>query len=139
MAKLKLNPNPTFTRKLTFATDGKEVDEISLKCRHKSRIEFSELWDAHKAAQPPGISVKDDAGNEVTDDAGRVVTEIDVPKTIEWQVDLLMTLVEGWDADAEFNRDNMRTLLNNYFDFYGAFVESYTSGLMRAKLGNSKP
>jgi len=121
MAKLKLNPNPTFNRKLTFTADGSE-EEINLKCRHKSRTEFNELWDEHRAAQP---KPPDDAPDD-----------IDIRKTIDWQVDLFMQLVDGWDIEAEFNRDNVRALLNNYFDFYGSFVESYTKGLMRAKLGN---
>jgi len=51
-------------------------------------------------------------------------------------VDYLMEFVVGWDVDAEFSKDNLRTFLENYGGAATAIASKYTEELLPVKLGN---
>jgi len=130
MAKLKLDPNPTFARKVTFKSDEGDAD-VLFKFRHKTRIEFSEFWELHRKARP--VSVDDENPDN-----------LDIRAVLEWQTDFLLGIAESWDvvgddgAPVALDRDSAFRFLNNIHDAYGAIAQAYGEGLQRAKLGNLK-
>jgi hypothetical protein len=51
--------------------------------------------------------------------------------------DALMDIVEGWvDVDAEFNRENVKLLCQNYHGAGTAIVEAYVTQLTQVRRGN---
>lgn len=58
------------------------------------------------------------------------------PGRLREDIDVVMDMVEGWEANEEFNREAMAGLLNNFHAAGDAIVGAYISELRRARSGN---
>lgn len=52
------------------------------------------------------------------------------------EVDILLDMVEGWDLEDAFNRDNALLLVENYHGAALVALQTYVEQLAQAKLGN---
>lgn len=50
--------------------------------------------------------------------------------------DVIMDIAVGWDADAEFGKDSVTLLTQQFHAAAGAIVDKYLDELMGRKLGN---
>lgn len=103
---LKLKPNPTFTASVSIPVPGEDPAKVSLVFKHMSQPEFTAFMRGESAA-----------------------TRSDL--------DTVMAIVVGWSGvEAEFSRDAMRDLLDNYHGAGRAISERYAMELVLGKQGN---
>lgn len=64
-----------------------------------------------------------------------------VRKTLEIKTDFLLAFIEGWEGveDAEFSRDELLALLDDFDDAYDKIAAAFREGGAAAALGNLSP
>jgi hypothetical protein len=103
---LKLQPNPTFKAKVSIPTPGGEKVEVELTLRHMTREGLEQFL----------------TGPEAKDRSDE---------------DSIMAIVSAWSGvDAEFSRDSVALLLQQYHAAGRAIVSAWVSELTQARLGN---
>jgi len=60
----------------------------------------------------------------------------DADLSLDRDVDSFMQMVSAWELEDEFNRDNVRVLLDNYPGTAVVTYQVYRDELLKAKLGN---
>ncbi len=102
----KLNPNPTFKAKVGIPTPGGKTQDIEFEFRHRTVSAFDAF---------------------IRDEKVRTMDNLD----------FVMELVVGWSGvDADFSRDAVSTLLENYHGAAFAIRDAYLSELSAARLKN---
>lgn len=102
----KLDPNPTFEATVKIPAPGGESCDLACVFKHRTRDELQAF--------------------------------VEKATSGEWS-DLEATLefLAGWkDADAEFSREAVFKLLQNYHGAAGALYRKYLEELTQARLGN---
>lgn len=107
MAKLSLNPEPTFEAAVNIHVPGKKPVPVKFTFKHRTRLGVKELWDEIKDGKFDG------------DDAAMV-----------------MALAKGWELDDEYTADNVRLLVDSYAGAAGAILDTYFRELAGAREGN---
>lgn len=103
---LKLQPNPTFRAKVGIPLPGGEKAEVVFTFKHMTR-DALERW----------------------------LTGEDAAKRSD--VESVMDVVSGWDGiDADFSRDSVDALLQQYHAAARSIIGAYVSELSAARLGN---
>lgn len=110
----KVTPNPTFKAAVEIPVPGGEPQKLPLVFKHKGKKEVAEFNDAMLKA-----------GNEQ-----------DKAKGLQAEADLLYSIIDSWEADVEFNRENFDLLLDQYMAASSAIYETYLVELFGAKRGN---
>ena len=102
----KLNPNPTFRAKVGVPVPGGAPQEIEFEFKHRTASALNDF--------------------------------INDPKTRALDnEDFVLELAVGWSGiDAEFNRQSLTTLFENYHGAAFAIRDKYLSELTAARLGN---
>lgn len=108
MAKLKLNPDPTFTAKVAVPVPGGEA-EVKMTFKYRSRAEREEWQKQNEAAAEEGTAS---------------------------DVALIMSIATGWDLDDEFNEENVARLCDAYPRAAGAIAIKYARELVGVREGN---
>lgn len=104
----KLNPKPTFKVDVTIPSPSGE-GKLTLEFKHKGRKALAEFFESLRSDEE---AAREDA-------------------------DALSELVAGWSGvDAEFNRDNLAVLLDNYPGASLAIFNAYTSALNEGRVKN---
>jgi len=121
-AKFNLVPEPKFPGvvKIPLA-DGKHA-EVRMTFKHRTRVELAGFLRSLRTPDPAP--------------EGDQPAERDPNEGLEQDVDLFLQMVDGWELEDEFTRDNVRTLLNNYYGAWFATYNAYLEALHRATLGN---
>lgn len=107
MARLKLNPDPTFKAKVGVPVPGGRAAEVEFTFQYRSKTALAE-W--HEQVQ-------------------------ELPKDAN-EVELLRTFVAGWDLDDEFCDDNIRRLCDSYPGAAAAAIDVYLRESWGARRGN---
>ncbi|GKX54103.1 hypothetical protein SOASR030_02150 [Leminorella grimontii] len=107
--KFSLNPNPTFKLEVTIPRPGDDGGLVKLTVRHKTRKQLAELEKKLKGDAENAVE-KGDYSNEAA-------------------VDYLEQVIESWNIDAEFNRETLSLLLDNYPRAFDSIVSAYTKEL----------
>lgn len=133
MAKIKLNLDSTdaltFTRKVNIPTPSGQPLVIPFVFRHRTREEMADLIEAHaKRATEHADSVKDDS----TDKPLREY----VSAGIERDVQAVMDVASGWEADIEFNAKHLSRLFSLYGGAAKAIMDDYRVSMNEGRLGN---
>lgn len=103
---LKLKANPTFRAKVKIASPGETPTEVEFEFRHFTRKAYSE-W--------------------LTGEASKTRT----------YTDAVLDIAAGWfGVDAEFNRESVDELLQNYHAAGLAILNAHAEALTGARLGN---
>lgn len=108
-AKFSLNPNPTFKLAVTIPRPGEDDGLVTLTVRHKTRRQLTEMEQKLKA--------------EADKSSGAEMQSNDPA------LDYLEQIIESWNVDAEYNRDNLTLLLENYPRAFDSIVSAYTKEL----------
>lgn len=106
MAKLKLQPDPTFKAKVEIAVPGSAPASVVFTFKHRSRQEMERF-------------LKTVNDGEVEDD-----------------VNLILAIASGWELADEFTEENVRTLVDSYISAPAAIFETYARELSGAKRKN---
>lgn len=102
----KLKVDPTFKAKVAIPAAGGDPKPITFIFKHRTKTALNE-W-----INSPGVKDLED-------------------------VDFLMEVVAGWeDVDAEFSKDSLHTLLENYMGASFAIRDAYLNQLTQQRLGN---
>ena len=107
MAKLTLNPAPTFKAKVAIPVAGGTPVDVEFTFKHRTRKQLADQMAELQKAQ------------DSTDD-----------------VTVIMSAVEGWELDDDFNAANVERLLQNYHGAGPEIMRTYGLQLMGARLGN---
>ncbi|MBV7475398.1 phage tail assembly chaperone [Pseudoxanthomonas sp. PXM05] len=107
MARLKLNPDPTFKSKVGVPVPGGRTAEVEFTFKYRSKSDLA-TWHDEVREMPA-----------------------DTPET-----ELLRSFVLGWDLDDEFNDDNMRRLCDAYPGAAAAAMDVYLHESWGARRGN---
>lgn len=133
-SKITLGNRPkNFKRTVTFPMlDGTE-GSIEVLFKYRTKREFGAFVDDAKAA----------AGLRLAD---KTKAEGDDAKEISWQevhnlgvtanADHLVGIVEGWNLDAEPNRESFEQLANEVPAAATAILEAYSKSIVEGRLGN---
>jgi hypothetical protein len=107
MAKLTLRSDPTFLATVQIPVPGTYPEPVKFTFKHRSKDELRAFMKA-----------QDDADPKMED------------------IDLVMSMAEGWDLDDPFNRENVDRLLQKFHAAATAISTSYIRELTQARLGN---
>jgi hypothetical protein len=142
MAKLKLNPDPTFQRKIKVPTAAGGTADLTLTYKYRTREEMQEFSNWLAGLKPPEFpAVRELKEDEQYSDEERSaiaghMTEY-ARKVCDWDTDIIMEFVVGWDLDEPFTRDNVRELVNKHNKQIRKIVlDDYSVALTPAALGN---
>lgn len=132
---MKIKNRPSFTAPVHL--DG--LDEpmvfrfrrLSLTAR---MAHLDTLRDKLSSLESPAESAQSDAKPDIPS------AEI-VRKTLEIKTDFLLAFIEGWEGveDAEFSRDELLALLDDFDDAYDKIAAAFREGGAAAALGNLLP
>ncbi|PIJ49198.1 MULTISPECIES: phage tail assembly chaperone [unclassified Erwinia] len=114
--KFSLNPNPTFTIEAIIPRPGEDDGKVKLTVRHKTRTQMAEM--------EKELKTQADQAAEAGDYSNHVAAAY------------LESLIAGWNIDAEFNRENLVTLLENYPRAFDAIAAAYTKELYSVREKN---
>lgn len=102
----QINPNPTFSATVDIPAAGGRTEKLKLVFKHKTRDEALEYLRRSPA--------------EGEDDAS-----------------VLLEIIAGWeDVDADFSREALNQVVQNYAGAPRAIFEAYTAELMGQRRGN---
>ncbi len=102
----QITPNPTFTATVDIPAAGGRTEKLKLIFKHKTRNEALEYLRRSAA--------------DGEDDAS-----------------VLLEIIAGWEeVDAEFSREALNELVQNYAGAPRAIFEAYTAELMGQRRGN---
>jgi hypothetical protein len=127
--KIKLGERPkTFKHKVKAKMLDGEMGVVEMTYRYRTRTEFGEFLD----------KLFEDARNaRAPDDDDIIATVTDaLKKTKETNADYILKIAEGWNLDAEFNRDNIGQLCDEYPGIALAIINDYRAAITEGRLGN---
>lgn len=107
MARLKLNPEPTFKAKVGVPVPGGRTAEVEFTFQYRSKSELAK-WHDEVREFPQDVA----------------------------EATLLRTFVLGWDLDDEFNDENIRRLCDAYPGAASAAMDVYLRESWGARRGN---
>lgn len=113
--KFTLNPKPTFKLPVSIPRPGEDDGLVTLVVRHKTKKQLKDMEDALKRAADLV-----DGGQE----------QGDAP------LDYLAEIIESWNIDSEYNRENLAFLLENYTRAFDSIVSAYTKELYAVREKN---
>lgn len=103
----KLQPKPTFKCQVSIPSPDGE-GKLTVVFKHKGKKDLQEFF----KSLTEGDNLREDA-------------------------DALMDLMDSWEGvDAEFSRDNLETLLDNYPGAAAAFMTAYSKALNEGRTKN---
>lgn len=120
--QFSLNPNPTFDVPVFIPAPGQEPKPLVFTFKHMDRQKFSDFLKSLDAAMF-------NSGDEKLD-------EINIDSVIEVDVGFVMQIASGWELKDEFNEENIRILLRNYFAASRTIVRTFIDALTVAKEKN---
>jgi hypothetical protein len=113
MAKLTLNPAPTFKKVVEIPTPN-GVGEVTFEFKHKDRVEMAEFL-VQRQARAEASAKKVDKSNLVP-----VVKD-----AVERDADMVLDIAVGWDLDDEFSRESIVTLIRKFDQAALSIIETY--------------
>lgn len=128
MAKIKLGNRPKSFKKVIKVPmiDGSEG---SIECvfTYRTRTEFGAFID--EITEAAGIKAKTDEDQKFS------LKEL-MEKTKDSSADYIMKVVEGWNLDEDFTRQNVQQLCDEFPGVAAAIMESYRTATTEGRLGN---
>jgi hypothetical protein len=109
MAKLKLQPDPTFKAKVGIPIPGGEPVEVEFTFKHRDREAIQAYLDELKGM---------------------------VDQSIETDVHIVQKVATAWELDDPFDDPSIRLLCSNYHGAAWEISRKYIQELMHAKTGN---
>lgn len=120
--QFRLNPNPTFNASVPIPVPGDDVQDLVFAFKHMNRVKFAEF-----------LKSLDQAGeNKVDQDTTKEPAEIGLDSDVKF----ILEMASGWELKDEFNAENIRTLLSNYFGASKAIIQTFIDALTVAKAKN---
>ncbi|HAV1970652.1 TPA: hypothetical protein JG946_000949 [Enterobacter hormaechei subsp. steigerwaltii] len=113
--KFTLNPKPTFKLSVSIPRPGEDDGVVTLIVRHNTRKQLKDMEDNLKRAA------------ELVDGSA---DQVDAP------LNYLAEIIESWNIDSEYNRDNLALLLENYPRAFDSIVSAYTKELYAVREKN---
>jgi hypothetical protein len=129
MAKIILGNRPkTFKRVISvdLLEGGKGAIDVTFK--YRTKVEFGEFLD--KLLEDGGLQPAKRNDDE------KLSLLAAQQKTTETNADYIMNIVEGWNLDADFNRDNVKQLCDELPAAALAIMETYRLAINEGRLGN---
>jgi len=138
MAKIKLGKaHETFKKLITLPMLDGQKGTVEMEYIYRTRAEFSVFMDSAIAQVKAHEAEAIKRQSEAADEAAPSVTVAEVVKqSLDRNADHILHIAKGWDLDAEFNRDNVHQLCNEYPGAANAIMETYQSAIMSGRLGN---
>lgn len=133
MAKIVLGSRPkNFKKTVVFPMlDGSE-GSIEVLYKYRTKREFGAFIDAAKEAA--NLRIADKTGEE--SDKKEMSWEEVHGLGIEANADNLIGVVEGWNLDAEPNRESFEQLADELPAAANAILETYRKAVVEGRLGN---
>ena len=104
----KLNPNPTFTAKITIPVPGGKAQPLTFKFKRLGRKALRDMFAAMEKSRDEKVSESE-------------------------ELEMLMTFIDGWeDVDAEFSEEALGVLCDNFPGAIGAIIQGYTEKMFGA-------
>ena len=119
MAKLVLQPNPTFTAPVLIPVPGGKPVAVSFTFRHRGRVALEEH---QKYIDAVLVKLRDESTTR--------------SEALELDIEVVMKSATAWEMDDPFNEESLRTLLENYHGAAAAIYATYMRELLQAKAGN---
>lgn len=125
MAKIKLGNRPkSFKKSVSFPMLDGTTGVIEVSYKYRTRTEFGQFIDALMEA----------AGKTPSSDKFSMADLME--KTAGANADYIMQVVDGWDVDAEFTRENVQQLSDEVPAAVTAIMDGYRAAVTEGRLGN---
>lgn len=127
MAKIRLGSTPkAFTRVVTV--DMLDGTKGSIEClmKYRTRTQFGEFLD----------EIFKDAGVKPADGDEKVVIAEVMSKTRDTNAKYLLSVLDGWDLEAELNQANLQQLCDELPGVANAIMEHYRVAVTEGRKGN---
>lgn len=108
MAKLKLQPDPTFTTNVEIPIAGGDPATVAFTFKHRTRDELQAFEAAH----------------------------VGKAKSVAESADWVMEMVVGWDLTEPFSKENVTIMVQNHIMSPGAIHEKYLDELIKVRVKN---
>ena len=128
MAKIKLGNRPKSFEKVVKVQmlDGTE-GTICCTFKYRTRTEFGAFID--EITEAAGVKAK-------TDEEQKFSLQDLMEKTKDSSADYIMKVMEGWNLDEEFTRQNVQQMCDELPGVSTAIMEAYRTATTEGRLGN---
>lgn len=128
MAKIKLGNRPkNFKRVIKFPMLDGTTGAIEMTYKYRTRTEFGTFID----------DMLEKAGGVKTDVADEKFSMAELmAKSADSNADYVLQVAEGWDVDAEFDKESIEQLGDEVPAAINAIMETYRTAITEGRLGN---
>ncbi|MBI3103242.1 MAG: hypothetical protein HYY98_17070 [Burkholderiales bacterium] len=130
MAKIILGKRPrNFKRVVSFDLPEGGKGSIEVSFVYRTRKEFGQFVDEVFSAA--GVAPASQADDDVKFSLAKALE-----KTVDTNADYIIKIVDGWNLDAEYSRDAVQQMCDEYPGAAQAVIESYRLAITEGRLGN---
>ena len=130
MAKITLGKRPQhFKRVITFDLPEGGKGSIEVSFLYRTRTEFGTFVDElfSQAGETPASQGDEDVKFSLAKA---------LEKTVDSNADYLMKIIDGWNLEAEFSRDSMQQLCDEYPGAALTLIDTYRLAITEGRAGN---
>lgn len=130
MAKIVLGKRPrNFKRVISFDLPEGGKGSIEVSFLYRTRREFGTFVD--ELFEAAGIK----PGSQSDEDVKFSLKQA-LEKTVDTNSDYIMKIVDGWNLDAEFSRDSVQQMCDEYPGAAMAVIDAYRFAITEGRSGN---
>ena len=130
MAKIILGKRPkNFKRVVSFDLPEGGKGSVEISFVYRTRTEFGQFVDELMAAA--GESPASQSDEDVKFSLAKALG-----KTVGTNADYIMKVADDWNLDAEFSRDNVQQMCDEYPGAAAALIDAYRLAIADGRLGN---
>lgn len=130
MAKIILGKRPkNFKRVVSFDLPEGGKGSIEVSFVYRTRKEFGQFVDELMA-------VAGETPASQSDEDVKFSLEKALGKTVDTNADYIMKVADDWNLDAEFSRDNVQQMCDEYPGAAAALIDAYRAAIAEGRVGN---
>lgn len=130
MAKIVLGKRPkNFKRVVSFDLPEGGKGSIEVSFLYRTRTEFGAFVD--ELLDAAGVTPASQSDEDVKFSLAKALE-----KTVDTNSDYIMKIVDGWNLDAEFSRDSVQQMCDEYPGAAMAVIDAYRLAITEGRLGN---
>ena len=136
MAKIVLGQRPeSFKKTVEIPLLDGSTSDVTLTFMYRSRTQYAELIDKHNdAARARHKNEGDTRPQDGEDKVFRLEKFVGLNNDAD--ADLILKIADGWDLEDEFDKANVKRLIDDFGGASTKIVETYRIAINEGRLGN---